>query len=98
MQSKLDCFKKGYGIRAGDRVGIMSSRRSGVLQLVDLLDRLSCSHVLLDPGQGLASLSSRIESNGVRLVFVCTESRAVAEWLSVCAGLADAFLERAPRD
>ncbi len=97
MKSSFDSLMKAYGIRPGDHLGIMSSRSFGVQHVVDLLGRLSCSHVLLDPDEGLASLSSSIVSNGVRFIFVCPESRGVAEKLSVCIGLADAFIEKAPR-
>jgi len=95
VKSNLDNLMKAYGIRPGDSVGIMGDRPAGAQRLADLLDWQLCRHVLLDPGEALVSLSSKVVRYGIRMVFVWPESRNIGEKLPLCVGLADAFLEKA---
>ena len=97
MKRDIDLLMRAYGMRSGDRIGVMAGRHFDARRIAEVLDRLSCTHVLLDSSEGFRGLLSKIESNGLRLLFVPRESRAAAEKLPICIGIADAFLEKVSR-
>jgi hypothetical protein len=89
-------YLRAYGIRKGDRLGILIDERFDVQPLLRLLERVSCTHLLLKPSDVTETLSTKIRDDGIRLILASSEMQGLAANLRVCVASANAILDSAP--